>query len=185
MSKRWLLCLAFVLPSFALAAKDRPFIDESRYQRDDIVEPEYWKEGTSQLPPFPADADLIEFQVDLPNVRFSHFIDGKHLAIGKDDVVRYTLVLRSKSGVDNVFFEGIRCDSAQYQVYAYGSRGTFKPVESPDWERIGQSDADLVHRELQRYYLCEPSRYKPRKPEEILRALRGQVNVHDTGFIPD
>ena len=185
MFKRWLLCLPFVLPGLATAVKDRPFIDESTLQREGIQEPEYWKEGDSKLPPFPEEADLVAFRVDLPSSRFSHFIDGKHLAIGKDDVVRYTLVLRSKTGTDNVSFEGIRCDSAQYRVYAYGSRGTFTPLEPSSWQPIGEGDPDLAHRELQRFYLCEPSHYKPRKREEIIRALQGRVNVHDTGFLPD
>jgi hypothetical protein len=185
MLKPWLPLLLLLLPALASGEKERPFIDEGRYQRDDIVEPEYWKEGGSELPPLPKESDLVEIRLDAPGARFSYLIDATHLSIGNDKVVRYTLVARSKTGSENVSFQGLRCDSPEYKIFAYGTRGGFKRVEGVDWQRIGPSDADQVQRELQRFYLCQPSHHIPRERSEMIWALRGQVNLHDTGFIPD
>jgi hypothetical protein len=185
MPRSFSLLLALLVPALVVGAEDRPFIDEPAYKRDDILEPEYWKEGARRLPPFPADEDLVPIPLDGRKGSLSYFIDGKHLSIGDDDVVRYTLVVRSQTGAKNVSFEGIRCDSLQYRPYAYGYRGEFKPAEPSEWQRIGNGEADRAQRELQRFYLCEPSHYRPRGREEILRSLRGQANLYDTGFIPD
>lgn len=188
MSRSWIAPALLLLPALALGAKiekDRPFIDEARPDRDGIVDPEYWQERGSELPPYPQESDLMELRLDNPSARFRYFIDGANLRIGTDQVVRYTLVVRSRTGAENVSVEGVRCDSAQYRVYAYGMRGGFTAVSGSDWQRIGPSDADLAQRELQRYYLCQPSQYKPRPPAEMRSALQGQVRLHDTGFIPD
>lgn len=189
MSRPWLApALLLLLPTLAVGAKtekERPFIDESRPERDGILEPEYWKERGFELPPYPQDSDLIELRLDAPTARFNYFIDGANLQIGTDQVVRYTLVVRSKTGAENVAVEGVRCDTPQYKVYAYGTRGGFKTVARGDWKRIGPGEADQAQRELQRYYLCQPGHYKPRPPSEMRSALRGQVHLHDSGFIPD
>lgn len=184
MSRSWLTCLFLLLPTFALGAqKDRPFVDEGRIERDTIREPEYWKERGFELPPYPQEADLIELRLDAPNARFRYFIDGANLRIGTDQVVRYTLVVRSQTGAENVAVEGLRCDTPQYKVYAYGSHGSFTTVTKGEWQRIGPGEVDPAQRELQRYYLCQPGHYKPRSPEEMGSALRGRAHLHDSGFI--
>ncbi len=185
----WIPFFLVLLPTALLGAQDikknRPFIDEPSTEREGVVEPEYWKERGFELPPYPQEADLIELRLDAPSSRFRYFIDSANLRIGTDQVVRYTLVIRSQTGSENVAVEGVRCDSPQYKVYAYGVRGGFKAVSGSDWQRIGPSDADVAQRELQRYYLCQPSHYKPRPPTEMIFALKGQVHLRDTGFIPD
>ena len=77
------LLLLIALP---VTAKDRPFIDEM-HPDVNVPDPEPWKEGAINLPPFPKDGNLVEFEVDGAPGQFRYFIDGKNLAIGDDKVV--------------------------------------------------------------------------------------------------
>ncbi|MBP6808482.1 MAG: hypothetical protein KAX51_11025, partial [Chromatiaceae bacterium] len=83
--------------SLALAAKPRQFIDEAEPAAPaSIGDPKPWEEGKADLPLWPKDSDLVEFELDTASPsRFRYFIDGQHLTIGSDDVVRYTLVAES------------------------------------------------------------------------------------------
>ena len=78
-----------------------------------------WEEQRSSLPAYPADRDLVRFEVG-PTSAFDFFVDSTSVSVGKDGVVRYTLVARSPSGALNVSYEGIRCDARQRKLYAFG-----------------------------------------------------------------
>ena len=175
------LLLLIALP---VAAEDRPFIDEM-HPDVNVPDQQPWKEGAINLPPFPQEGDLVEFEVDGAPGQFRYFIDGKNLAIGDDRVVRYTLVIRSDSGANNISFEGMRCDSWEHKVYAYDNgRGEFRRVASPEWERTPKH-VQGPHYELHTFYLSIPYQYKPRSHKEIIRALRGKMDVQDAGFYAD
>ena len=184
-----LITALIALASPGSEARERAFVDEPSTDRNDLPDPELWKEGGVQLPPYPKKADLLEFQVDDPQARFRYFIDGRNLSVGDDGVVRFTLVIRSTSGGENVSFEGMRCDSREFKVYAYGGgRGELKPLKAPVWERIKMNGPYRYHITLQQLYFCETDRYKPYGVEEIVRLLgetRRRVDdvTQDTGFL--
>ena len=113
-----------------------------------------WKEDALVIPPYPLADDLIEVDLSLPEFPFTLFIDAKSLSIGKDRVIRYTAVLRSRNGVENVSYEGIRCKHSKVQRYAYGSGGQFHPVRNRDWRFIRKDGQDRFRTELVDYYLC-------------------------------
>jgi len=88
-------------------------------------------------------------------------------------VVRYTLVIRSPSGSDNVSYEGIRCNVREVKVYAYGSRGKFHVDANAKWERILLNHSGYRHHnDLREFYFCIPHRHIPYDPEDILRNLK-------------
>jgi len=113
-----------------------------------------WKEGEVVMPPYPQADDLIEVDLSLPDFPFTLFIDRPSLSVGKDRVIRYTAVLRSGNGVENVSYEGIRCKHSQVQRYAYGSRGQFHPVRNRDWRFIRKDGQDRFRTELADHYFC-------------------------------
>lgn len=127
----------------------------SRY--DEAQEKLNWKEAESRLPPYPRDADLIEFQVS-SGATFRFFIDAASLSVAGDGVVRYTLVARSPSGTANVSFEGIRCSSKSYKVYARGTGGNWSRRES-EWQLIEERTIQRWHNVLYWEYLCP--RHRP------------------------
>jgi hypothetical protein len=176
--------LAFPL---AVAAEEKFFIDEQEpIVPSSVREAEPWKETRGDLPPWPRDSDLVEFKLDAPSP-FRYFIDGRNLRIGKDEVVRYTLVAESPSGARNVSFEGLRCTAnGAYQTYAYGANGSFQVLPETDWLKIAGLPGDALHKELHKHFLCGPLTFKPRPRKDMIRALQGQIaEKENSGFQPD
>ncbi len=111
-----------------------------------------WREAGVKLPAYPKTEELVEFFVSgATNFRF--YIDPVSVAPGPDGVVRYTLVARSPSGVSNVTFEGMRCATNSYKVYAYGNESRWSARES-DWRAIEPRSVQRWHLELRTRYFC-------------------------------
>jgi hypothetical protein len=110
------------------------------------------KESEVHLPALPASGSLVEFYVSA-GASFRFFIDAPSLSVGKDGVVRYTLVARSPSGVDNVSFEGMHCVTGRYRVYAVGGGEKWTPVNS-DWKDVEAKTVQRWHQALRREYFC-------------------------------
>ena len=129
-----------------------------------------FKESEVRLPPYPKDTGLIEFTVSvLESFRF--FIDPASLTVSDDRVVRYTLIARSPSGVNNISYEGMRCDPATYKIYARGDNGKWTPQDT-DWRPIEAKTIQRWHNELQWQYFCPMGRGTILSAQEGLDALR-------------
>jgi hypothetical protein len=143
----------------------------SRY--DEEQEKLNWKEAEARLPPYPKDADLIEFQVS-SGTTFRFFVDAASLSVADDGVVRYTLVARSPSGVANVSFEGIRCAAKSYKVFARGTGGNWSRRES-EWQVIQERTVQRWHNVLYWEFLCP--RHRPiETAAEGVNALRRGIH---------
>lgn len=138
-----------------------------------------WKEGELKLPAYPKADGLVEFPVSSAS-SFRFFIDPASLAPGPDGVVRYTLIARSPSGFANVSYEGIRCATGSYKVYAIGSDGRWTERQS-DWRDIEAKSVQRWHNELRSRYFC-PTRIPIATAAEGLDALRrgGHPAITDT-----
>jgi len=106
------------------------------------------------LPAYPKDTDLIEFYVG-PAATNHFFIDGSSLSVGKDGIVRYVIVIKTAGGATNVAYEGIRCESREYRIYATGrADGTWAESRSAIWRLIENKDINRHHAALNRDFLC-------------------------------
>ena len=187
------LSLALLLaPGLTLGAsggRDDAFVpDPEPGGKRNFEEPREWTEGRVDLPPWPKDADLVEFRPDLPGTPFRFYIDGRNLSRDdKDAVVRYTLVAEGASGARNVSFEGIRCTlSGAYRIYAYGTGGRFSPIGPSDWLPLAAAGTEAFRRDLWANRFCVPRETRARSLKEILRALRDQgTSQQTTGFQAD
>jgi CNP1-like family protein len=95
-----------------------------------------WEEQKAALPGYPADENLVHFYVGAASP-FDFFVDAASVSIGKDGVVRYTLVARSPSAALNVSYEGIRCESRERKLYAFGrSDRTWAEARNAKWAGI-------------------------------------------------
>lgn len=146
------LLLAFALAALALQATAQPKPEKSAWEEEQ--ERRGWTESEVKLPAFPKAEGLIEFEVSGGSFRF--FIDPESLAVGPDGVVRYTLLARSPSGYANISYEGIRCASGSYKVFAHGNDGKWASRES-EWRRIEAKSMNAWHHELRRSYFCPNS----------------------------
>jgi hypothetical protein len=91
------------------------------------------------------------------------FIDAASLSIGDDGVVRYTAIIRSPSGAETISFEGLRCETGERKLYAFGrpstntsgnDAGSWSRNRYAKWEPIQARLAGGYHRELFFHYLC-------------------------------
>ena len=80
---------------------------------------ESWQELKAKLPAAPDPDKLIPFEVSVANAnRF--FVDPASISVGKDGVVRFTVVIESSGGARTVNYEGLRCDTRERRLYAFG-----------------------------------------------------------------
>lgn len=130
-----------------------------------------WEEEAVQLPAYPQEANLREFYVS-PTTTHKFFIDASTLSVGKDRVVRYVLVVRTRGGATNTTYEGMRCESGEYKIFATGHRdGTWVLARGSTWRPIENKPTNRQHAALSREYFCPvgTSILTPAEGQEALR----------------
>jgi hypothetical protein len=135
-------------------------------------------EAQVDLPPYPVAARLIEFEKH-PGADFRYFIDPETLSVDKEGVVRYVLVARSLSGVQNVTYEALRCETAEYRFYAFGQADGSWSRSRSNWRSLQQSQP--LQRVLYADYFC-PQKVAILNPGEGVRALRDGGHPFAKGF---
>ncbi|VAW78326.1 hypothetical protein MNBD_GAMMA13-1851 [hydrothermal vent metagenome] len=113
-----------------------------------------WRELGVTLPAYPRSDDLVAVDVARFDYPFSVFVDPGSVSVGEDRVIRYAVVLRSRSGAETVSYEGVRCSQGQYKRFAYGNNGEFRPVPTSDWTFIRRTRQDFYRRVLAADYFC-------------------------------
>jgi len=130
---------------------------------------------TDNLPPFPRGENLAEFFVG-GGSGFRFFVDRSSISVSKDRIVRYVLVARSPSGVDNVAYEGINCREAEYRIYAVGRSDGSWASRPGEWRPITRENVQRWHDALRVEYFC-PNGIAIEDAAEGVRALqRGGQN---------
>jgi hypothetical protein len=138
-----------------------------------VDEPERpWAEIEAKLPPYPKPANLIEFPLETLTGR-RYFIDSDSISIGKDGVARYTLVMKSPGGSENVAHEGIHCKTNRYRYYAFGRPdGTWVKARNDEWRSFEVQDKTRHYGVLFSYYFC-PGRSVPvESPDAAVKRLK-------------
>jgi len=126
--------------------------------------------------------ELIEFSVG-PTTDFRFFIDAQSLSVDNEGVVRYVLVARSPDGVENVTFEGLKCETDEVRIYALGRDGAWTGRPG-DWRKIDARSATRWHYELSRNFFC-PQRDPIASAKEGIRALREGGHPYIKGQVAD
>jgi hypothetical protein len=172
----WLSVVCIILAAAPLAANaQRPIYPHGEPKLEE-PEKEEWKDEQPDPPAFPLDSNLIPFAVSGGSSnRF--FIDRNSLSIGsKDGVVRFTTVIKSESGVRNVLFEGIRCDTREKKLYATGrDDGTWSPAHSSDWQAVEYKNLNGYHRLLFSDFFC-PAKLRVTSVDEAVKALKAGIH---------
>ena len=140
-------------------------------------------EEQAELPAPPTAANLLEFSVgEAEGFRF--FVDRTTLSIGKDGIVRYTLVARSPEGAQNVSYEGLRCATADYRTYAFGRADGSWAASRSGWRSLEGSAQQRWRTTLYRDYFC-PQSTSVSDADEGRRVLREGGNPWRRGFGAD
>jgi len=106
-------------------------------------------------PPLPQAGDILPFDVSSMS-RLSYGLDAKSLTVGEDGVVRFTVVIASPAGAHNIYYEGIRCDTYEWRLYAAANEtGTdWDRTVNNDWQRIANSELNAYQSALYVDYMC-------------------------------
>ena len=133
-----------------------------------------WRERPVALPEYPRKERLVPFFVSAAS-SFKFFIDAPSVSTGSDGVVRYALVVRSATGAESITYEGIRCATGAYRIYATGIDGGWKPATG-GWRQIEPRSVQRWHNALYQEYFCPLG--------EPIRSAREGVNALRSGDHP-
>lgn len=145
-----------------------------------VVEEKGFKEIEATLPTYPEDSGLLEFQLR-HNSANRFYVDRNSISIGSDRVIRYSAIVKSASGALNTSYEGIRCKTSEYKVYAYGTdNGEWTKAHDSEWRRIERSNADFRFT-LYKDYFCDLEAIAGRNANDLIANLAGNPlnNVTD------
>lgn len=150
----WIVALGLVVPGLPAPVQ----ADWRGFEQDFEAEEKPWREIEASLPAYPRPENLVAFEVSAAT-RNRHFLDAASLSVGEDGVVRYTVVVRTAGGAENVSFEGMRCDTGERKLYAFGRStasggGEWVRNRYARWEPIPVRQAASYSRELFYHYLC-------------------------------
>ena len=141
----------------------------SAFEQDFDDDTKTWKEVETQLPSIPKEADLMPFPVS--GASAYHFsVDRKALSIGSDGVFRYTLVAVSASGVRNVSYEGIRCETSERKTYAIArDDGTWTRARNAAWTPVLEVGNNRQQAALMKEYFCPDGSAQQKLPDVVRR----------------
>lgn len=157
--------ILMTLPALAIAA--------ATVAEQDALDGEkpVWQESAINLPAAPKKENLLSFYVS-PTATIDFAIDAKSVSVDKDGVVRYTLVAISRAGATNISYEGIRCQSAEKKLYAFGQPdGSWSRARRDSWDVIRENNANRQHATLALEYFCDGGTIAG-KAETIVERLR-------------
>ncbi|WP_456415945.1 CNP1-like family protein [Thiolapillus sp.] len=178
----FLALLLFAMGLSQGAPTDR--YEELTGEQDDFeANPKEWKERFSGVPPLPGEGAWTSVRVDSLPKNQRAFLDTNTLSVSdKDYVVRYWLLIRSTAGGYTATFEGLRCGTEEYVIYAYGNprrKPAVREVKTPKWKEIGGARS-AYRKELAKDVFCTGG--VPRERYQIEQAMKGlfeQLNPFD------
>jgi len=156
---------------------------QQRGMTDDVggvPEEKEFKEIEVALPPYPEESGLLEFQLRR-NSANRFYVDRNSISIGPDRVVRFSAVIKSASGALNTSYEGMRCKTSEYKVYAYGIKnGEWMKAHDSQWRWIERSSGDFRFA-LYKDYFCDIEAIAGRNEKDLVANLKGNSlnNVSD------
>lgn len=139
------------------------------YALDEEKKP--WSELQVQIPAYPKTDTLMKFDSGAATSN-TFFVDAASISVGEDGVVRYTLLVKTGGGATNVSFEGIRCETREHRIYAFGRpNAEWSRARESKWRFIEFREINNHHLALHREYFCiDRKRAAPLK--QILNTLR-------------
>ena len=145
-----------------------------------VSEEKEFKEIEAAFPPYPQDSTLLEFQPRRDSE--NHFyVDRNSISIGADRVIRYSVVVKSPYGARTISYEGLRCKTSEYKVYAFGVvSGEWTKSPDRQWRKIPRMDGDFRFG-LYKDYFCDIEAIAGRNERELIANLVGNPlnNVTD------
>lgn len=146
--------VGFILASPAVPARDVGADPYYEYRENDVGDFSYddskdipWIENETAVLAVPKPDDLSTVQLDLLPAGMELLIDKSRINVNPDDrIVRVWLWVRSSAGAERGTFEGFRCETGEYKVYAYANPHREPPVtkaKRPRWISLKSAFASM------------------------------------------
>lgn len=137
------VCLGSIIPNPDLAPNTN------------YVEEAPWEEMAASLPGYPKSENLVPFDVSSATSN-KFMIDTASISVGNDKVVRYTVVIESPRGGRTVNYEGLRCETMERKIYAFGQAdGKWTENKRAAWESIKVRSLLSYHKALFEDVFCD------------------------------
>lgn len=164
--KRTLIPLIGLL--FLLACAKPPFKDEFESDKP-------WVEQMTHLPDYPEVKNLLAFDAGAVTSN-QYLVDTTSIRIGQDEVIRFTLVVKSSAGAMNVSYEGIRCATSERKLYALGRDDkTWTKPRVSEWQKLDYVRQFYAQRELSKNIFC-PHQQIVSTTEDAIQALKAGMH---------
>ena len=142
----------FILLSFTAQAQYKT-LDPA--DENDVDAPRFWNEVDVKIPIAPPSKQLKSFFVSF-NTTLTFAIDAESIELGKDDVMRYIIVINSPSGAKQVSYEGIRCEKQEWRLYGnLQSDGQWRRNPGSKWQLIMSNSYNRYHSALAKDVFCD------------------------------
>lgn len=168
------LCLLLSLPP----AQADPYVEDiesgpGQFNYDESRKTP-WIEDETEVPDLPELETLQPLRITGLPPELKLFLDTARVNVNnKDGIVRLWVYLRSDRGADNGTYEGYRCVTGEYKVYAYATPRRDPPV-TPARRSVWRKARDAVSTPYRQFlmsdYLCGLRGVRP--PIEIQQAVR-------------
>ncbi|WP_456407035.1 CNP1-like family protein [Thiolapillus sp.] len=180
--KQGILLALFVFVTGVAASAPTDRYEELTGDQDDFeASVKEWKEALGEIPPFPDDDAWKQVEIDVLPENQRAYLDMENLNVSeKDFVVRYWLLIRSSAGAFTATYEGLRCSSKEYVIYAYGDPRrdpVVRKVKKPKWREYGRMKRGNYRGELAQGYFCTGE--IPRERYQIEQAVKGLFESHN------
>lgn len=135
-----------------------------------------WQEQEVTLPAPPSKTRPLAFEVGAGS-ELRYTLDTNSISIGQDGVVRYVVTATSPSGVENVLYEGLRCDTGEATTYARwnSSEQRWTMQQSWTWRPISGLAVTRIALKLAQTGMCDgrtPNGPVPRMLQDLERGGR-------------
>lgn len=131
-----------------------PAMAEFSFDYDFDANKKPWQEIQAKLPPAPKDGDLVPIALDPPSPHF-YAVDRTSVSVGDDGVVRYVMLIKTAGGARNVSYEGMRCDTVEQKIYAFGrADGQWSRNQYAEWRPIQFREQNGYQAALFQRYFC-------------------------------
>jgi hypothetical protein len=133
--------------------------------------PRFWEEAEVKIPTAPPSKDLKPFYVSA-TTQLQFALDAPSIAFGKDEVIRYVIVITTPSGAQQVSYEGIRCEKYEWRLYATMQKdGQWHKSANSRWQLIRGAGHNSYHASLAKDAFCDNS-IPRRSAKEIIPLLK-------------
>ncbi len=169
---RPLCVLLLALPAIAFGDDE----DSSPWIPQTFQEAEPWREQQFELPPYPQKQYLLDTRINTGELPYTVYLDQRSLALLDDGVVRYSVVIVSASGIENVTYEGLRCGKNSYRRYAYGANAAWQGLADSPWMPITGRGVYRYRKVFYRLFMCDPA-HPVTDVKQILARIRSAWDV--------